>query len=107
VTYTLKDMQAAMDADLERLGPAEWAFAELLAVAAFGLAVRENRDPIREQTLKARRMFREQNGSCVGCGHEPHDPAEGEIYRKCDACVGAARRYCGAWRNEDDTIRYS
>ncbi|MGI5247590.1 hypothetical protein [Dactylosporangium sp. CA-139066] len=44
-------------AELDELGPSEWAFQTLLRIAAWGLHD-DNRDELREMTKEARARFR-------------------------------------------------
>lgn len=93
-------------AELDRLGPSEWAFDTLLKIAAFGFHD-SHRHALRELTKTATARYRQSNDTCPGCGHDHHEPPADTWIRDCPECTAVPFGRCSALRKEDDSLTYS
>lgn len=101
----MTDIDRILTGELDRLGPSEWAFDTLMKIAAYGFHD-SNRHALREVAKVARAQYREVEGTCPGCGHQPHDPEGDAWIRECPECSKVIAQRCSALRREDGTIRY-
>lgn len=100
------DSTALLGAELDRLGPSEWAFDTLLKIAAFGFHD-SHRHALRELTKTATAQYRQANDVCPGCGHEHHEPLADTWIRDCPTCAAVPLgRRCSVLRKEDGSLTY-